>query len=462
MNKVFSLLSAVILLLSVSSCIKEKYDAPPTGGQDPDIAVNFSIDSLIKRFNGAPFQINEDLVIKALVVADDKAGNFYKTIIIQDSTAGIALRLDGTSLYTDYPVGRRVFIKLKGLWVGSYSNLLQIGGYVNTDGSLEEIPSAIFDKHVLKGVWGLPVIPEPVSISQLNANYANKLIELNDVEFTTADAGKPYADGYNKVSLNRTVKNCTGQNVIVRTSGYAQFANSKTPTGKGKLVAVCSIFNSTIQLLVRDLNDVKMDSVRCDGGVPADTNGISGVRSLYQGSDVTLPIGKTISGVVISDRANLNTDPRNMVIQDSTGGIVVRFTANHSFDLGDVVTVNVGGQVLTTFNSLVQVNNVTLSVATKTGTGSITPRVATVAQVISNAAAWESTLVKIQNATISGGSTWSGTRTITDGTGNLTHFTRSQATFSGQTMPTGTVSFTGILSTFNSPQLIIRNLSDVQ
>jgi hypothetical protein len=205
-----------------------------------------------------------------------------------------------------------------------------------------------------------------------------------------------------------------------------------------------------------------MDSTRCGGGVVSG-NGIMGIRSLWTGSDVTIPSGKTIKGIVISDKDNANTDPKNLVIQDSTGGIVVRFTTNHTFSLGDEVTVDVSGQQLTSYNGLIEVLNAPLSVATKTGTGTVTPRVATIAQVQANADAWESTLITIQNATITGtGSTYSGTKTLNDGTGTLSHYTRSQATFAATTLPTGNKTFTGVLGDFNGPQLSIRSLSDVQ
>jgi hypothetical protein len=148
----------------------------------------------------------------------------------------------------------------KGLWIGDYAGVIQIGGYLNSDGDVDNIPSAVFDQHIFKGVYGLPVVPHVVSISQLNESYQNKLIELNGVEFQTSDAGKNYADGYNKVSVNRTLKDCNGGTVLVRTSGYASFANSPTATGNGKLLAIYSSYNGDAQLLIRSLDDVMLDS----------------------------------------------------------------------------------------------------------------------------------------------------------------------------------------------------------
>lgn len=460
MKKALSFITVLLMLATVSSCVKETYDTPPTGGKDPDIQVNTTIKDLKAMYQGNLMKITDSLVIMGVVTGDDKSGNLYKQITIEDSTAGITILIDANSLYTEYPVGRRLFIKLQGLYLGDYAGLIQLG---NSDGvEMIGMPTATTDKYILKGVYGLTPVPTPVTISQLNSDYQSMLIELNDVEFATADANQPYADGVNKISKNRTLKNCNGGSILVRTSGYASFANAKTPGGKGKFIGIYSEFNTDAQLLVVDPKQVALNGTRCGGGVVSNGAGILGVSSLYQGSDVTIPAGKIVKGIVISDRTFVNIDPKNLVIQDSTGGIVIRFTGTHTFDVGDEVQVDLSGLNLIDFNGLVEVENVPFAAATKTGTGTITPRVATVAQVLANATAWESTLVTITGATLSGGATFSGSKTLNDGTGNLTLFTRSQATFSTTTTPTGPKTWTGYLSDFNGVQFQIRSTADIQ
>jgi ribosomal protein L31 len=100
----------------------------------------------------------------------------------------------------------------------------------------------------------------------------------------------------------------------------------------------------------------------------------------------------------------------------------------------------------------------------------ITPRTATAAQVTTNQAAWESTLVRMQNVTISStaGANWGGTVRFTDASGTIDHFTRTGATgatFANSPFPTGSrPSVTAIVSRFNTTsQVNIRNpLTDVQ
>ena len=133
----WSILTVVVLAIGLSSCRKESFDEPPITGTDPNLTVNMTIDSLKKMYqdsilnHSGNITISNDWIIAATVVGDDQSGNLYKTMIIEDATAGIAIRIDKSEFWRTYPVGRRVFIKLKGLVIGGYKGLIQIGGYVD-------------------------------------------------------------------------------------------------------------------------------------------------------------------------------------------------------------------------------------------------------------------------------------------------------------------------------------------
>ncbi|MDZ4679287.1 MAG: DUF5689 domain-containing protein [Saprospiraceae bacterium] len=455
---------ALLISLTTWGCIDREFDEPPVG-ELPDLEANATIAQLkaLHIVGGTSNLVTEDWIVDGVVVADDESGNFFKNIVIQDETGGIAIRLNSTGLYNDFPVGRKVFLLAKNLYIGDYNGLHQVNG--STDAALEEV---LIPEHVIGAERDQTVVPKVVTMAELQNttlynSLVNTLIQINDVQFAQADAGATYANAVTQFSLNRNVEDCNGNSIILRSSGFADFAAELTPTGKGSIVAVVSIFGNTKQLNIRDLNDVQMAGNRCGGvGPGGDVIPINDVRNLFTAGTTAGPAGKTIKGVVISDRAAVNTDPRNIVLQDASGGIVVRFSAAHNFDLGDEVEVSVDGQDLSEFNGLLQVNNVPNNAATSTGSGTLpTPREATVAEINANLNAWESTLVKVKNATLSGGATYSGSRTLSDGTGSIILFTRSQATFSGAALPTGNVDVVALISQFNDAQLSIRSLNDV-
>ncbi|MCX8020750.1 MAG: DUF5689 domain-containing protein [Chitinophagaceae bacterium] len=468
-KKIFLLSAGVIYVILFSSC-KKTFDAPP-GPADPQITVTHTIKQLraLHTVQGAFDVITDDMVISGVVVANDKSGNLYKEIFIQDNTAGLKILLDALSLYNTFPVGRKVFIKCKGLCLTDNNRLPVLGIKATVAGSpsIEGIPANLIDKYVVGGSLNNPVLPKDVTLSQLTTNMSDDnlgmLIRLKDYEFIAADTNKTYADtSAYKNSVNLTIRGCMANSqIIVRTSGYANFAGVNVPNGNGDIQAIYTIFGTTRQLVLRDTSDVKFNNFRCGQG-PTTVINISDVRALYTGTTTTIPNGRRITGVVISDRTTGNINNQNLVLQQGTGlaGIVVRFDAPHNFNLGDSLDVVVSQQELSEFNNMLQVNGVPLNYATRISTGkTITPRNVTLTQLIANQEAWEATLVRTGPVSLSGGTggTYSGNVIMNDGA-TFTLRTSPSASFAGQPYPALAQSVTGYVSQFGSSyELHMRN-----
>ncbi len=271
---------ALLAIVTISACKKDDFDAPPTGGKDPNIVVNMTIKQLKDLYrdtiinNDAVVKITQDWNIAGTVIADDKSGNFYKTIVIDDGSAGISIRIDRSEFFREFPIGRRVFVKLKNLVIGDYGNLIQLGGFIDlsdpTQPEAAPIPFALIDSYLFPGVSSLPVFPQVVTIDDLANNlddYQNRLVQLQEVEFKAVDTSKTYANPVLQLSGERYVADCSNDEIMVRSSGYATFAAAKIPNNNGTLTAIFTEFNGTPQLLIRDTYDVVMNGLRC-GGVP--------------------------------------------------------------------------------------------------------------------------------------------------------------------------------------------------
>jgi hypothetical protein len=268
MKKYFLIL--LILTGLLSSCIENDGDLPPTTGEDPNIAVTATIAQVKAMYTGTAMELDDSLVVSGVIVADDESGNFYKSIVIQDASAGILIRMDASELYKTYPVGRRIFIKLGGLWIGEYNGLIQLGGgkAIGTVDQVDLINSTLFDKVILKGTFNNEVIPMDVDINSLNSSHQNMLIRLQNVQFIVSDTNKQYAPGL--VSQNLYLEDCGATQVIVRTSGYCNFATQEVPNLNGEFVCIYSEFGTTKQLLIRDPSDLKMNGQRCGPYVKKD------------------------------------------------------------------------------------------------------------------------------------------------------------------------------------------------
>lgn len=265
------IITSVALLLSFISCQK-KYTAPPVTG-NPDIVANISIKDIKARYiAGPPVAITDDAVIEGVVSCDDRSGNYYQQIAIQDATGGVVLRLGSFNLFNDFPVGRKVFVKLKGLYLGRFNGTLQFGGGVDSQyinqGGVTLLAANLIDQHVIKGPLNQPLVPQVVTVSQLTTNlqniYISTLVKLENFEFASGELGKNYAD--DNQSGNRIIQGCTTPStnkLILRTSNYANFATRQVAQGNGEIIGIYSYFNSDKQLTIRDTTDVRFYGSRC-------------------------------------------------------------------------------------------------------------------------------------------------------------------------------------------------------
>lgn len=290
------MLVAVAATTLMTSCIKDKFDTPElTPDEDPNLAVTHTIAQVKDLYSTEPVLIQEDIIIQGVVISDDEAGNVYQTLVIQDETGGISFRIRRTDLFTDFPFGRKVYVKMNGLTIGAYRNLIQVGQGDDGQGGVNPIEQAFVDDFFVKGPRNQVVTPKVVSISELNNSYQNTLIKLVDVQFKSANAGKnTYSDAVKKQYGNYDLEDCNGKYVVVRTSGYAKFGADTLPTGKGSVVAIYQVFGTTGQLLLNKVSDVDLTGARCDGGVidpgePGDTTAPAvpgaSAKLLFDGAD---------------------------------------------------------------------------------------------------------------------------------------------------------------------------------
>src|SRR4051812_44569808 len=169
----FYCFSAIVFITSLSC--ERKFDEPPVY-QDPAISVDISIRELksMHKNAGSFDSIRADHVISGVVTANDKTGNIFKSIILQDTSGGISIKLDGSNLYTSYPVGRKIFVRLKNLVISDYGGLLQVGAGIDISDpsrpSLAAIPSNLFDKYLVKGSVGNEAKAKVLDVAQLGTS----------------------------------------------------------------------------------------------------------------------------------------------------------------------------------------------------------------------------------------------------------------------------------------------------
>ncbi|PID88927.1 MAG: hypothetical protein CSB02_00105, partial [Bacteroidia bacterium] len=122
-------------------------------------------------------------------------------------------------------------------------------------------------KNLYKISAGNAVRINEVSISDIKTGaYIGKLVKLNDVQFKDGELGKTWANAVAHKTENRDLEDCDGNTILVRTSGYANFAGDVLPELKGSMIAIASSYRGTAQLYVRDVKEVQFNDPRCGQG----------------------------------------------------------------------------------------------------------------------------------------------------------------------------------------------------
>ena len=227
-----------------TSCEKE-FDTPPIK-ELPSGSV-ITIADLRNMWVTQDVKITDELSVYGVITMDETSGNIYKEAYIHDVTGGIDLRLMSSGgLYE----GDSVRVYLKGTIVSKYNQMLQLD-------------SVDVDNNVIKQSTEQFRSPELLSdIAQITATHQAQLIQLNNVQFSSADIGQTYADAQNQQSQNRMLEDANGNQIIVRTSGYANFAGDTVPSGNGTFIGVVSQYNNDLQLLIRRPSELSLNGER--------------------------------------------------------------------------------------------------------------------------------------------------------------------------------------------------------
>lgn len=478
--------SGLLAVLLLAACIRQAYDPPPDlSAFDPKLPVTHSI-ALLKSINGLydyrtgsdTTLIQDSVVVSGIVTANDQSGNLYQSIVIEDSSGAIQVLIDGYSLYASYPVGRKVYIRCAGLTLGYNSGTPVLGLGVDEQLGVRSIPGNRIDAHIVKGDVRHPVLPLWVPMEKLTASAGaldrsliNRFVRLDDVMFSDSNGARSYAQS--NTATNREIRDCSGHKLALRTSNFASFAAVPLPAGGGSITGIFSVYTSGVsgavspQLTIRDTGDVAMYGLRCgysgDGAAAPPLLRIDSLRRMFRGKAIRLPAVR-IAGVVISDAASGNISSGLVILQDGPSGISVYLGGQVPYVPGDSLVLNLTGDSLKSYAGMLEITGVSSSAVTKSGSGRlVSPRTVSLGGLYSGFEAYEATLVRVEGASVRERGTYSGSRTLEDATGSIVLRTAGSAVFAGQPLPTGTKSFVGIATWYNSTrQLSIRNLNDVR
>jgi len=214
---------------------------------------------------------NEIRYLRAVVVSSDEGGNYYKSMVIQDSTGGVELQLDMTGLYNFYPVGQKVVIVLNEkrgvdtrpiLMVGDYNDLPQVG-WIYNETQVGRINSLYFDQYIIRdGKPSLSNLPKPLTKDEIfpsSPNHVNKLVRLEGVTFEPKAIREPLAYDHIPTDWRAYIYLANGRkdSVTVRTSNFARFRNMIIEDKEYTLTGILTMYRGNYQFMIRTREDIE-------------------------------------------------------------------------------------------------------------------------------------------------------------------------------------------------------------
>ncbi|MBO4232457.1 MAG: hypothetical protein J5862_04395 [Bacteroidales bacterium] len=257
-NKLTAAFSALLIsIIAFTSCNKEVAVAP---AMSFDGKADHTIKELLAYDTSDSLP---DWTITGVVVSNDEHGNFYKTLVIQDESAGLSINMGNSSLSTHYPIGQRVFVKCNGLALGKSYGAQIVG--IGTSSDVDAIPASAEFKYIFR--HEVPEAePRPFLITNTTPEdsikaHLNQLVEIQDAKFNSEDVGKFIATGEKAyTSYDIDVNPC---HLALNTSKYVDetIAKATVPDGTGSIRGVLSIYKTygapTYQITIRSISDIK-------------------------------------------------------------------------------------------------------------------------------------------------------------------------------------------------------------
>lgn len=260
------------LATSFVSCVNDDdYNVPALGCTETTLVKTKEVSQIPASATIAQYTADE--VIEAYVTTSDEEGNFFKSISFQtlDGTRAFSVPVDVTSTFINFEPGRKVMIKMQNLYTDIKDGGMRIGDiYLDpSDGSVEvgRMSNALYLSALERSCTVVnedDLVIETNLAALQNDAFLNKLVEIDNVQFSDAAITTTYYDETNDIggATNHYLTDRFGTTVIFRTSSYAKFAGKDVSSKSGKVRGVLTKYGEDYQFVARYESDIMLTADR--------------------------------------------------------------------------------------------------------------------------------------------------------------------------------------------------------
>ena len=333
---------ALLSLFAITSCVKDDdYEIPNPNGEKPLPPFSGKVvtfDVATAQATNTVVTYGADEAIEGYVISSDEGGNFYKKIYIQneEKTKGVTVVINKSGLYTEFPLGAKVQLRLKGLTSQANNGGVDFGDGIyqgnNNRTGVGQMSEATYKKHLFekggtrKTLAELAKADTSINTLKVEANV-NQLITLKGVHFKTADVGKEMHQKTNdaRQGTDYTLTDAQGNTIPFRTSRYAKFKDEKVPAGTLDITGVLTKFGQNWQFMISNYADIVVVNGGTSTGTQTNTQTSTTVETVEAS---TATAANFVEGKKVKLHGNLTVEGTKAYILFSDGTKIQLYTRN--------------------------------------------------------------------------------------------------------------------------------------
>ena len=221
MKRLFTIL--LIFLPLVSGCYDNHSES---SSEDIATNANCTMEQLRQLCPNGCYTIITDVICAGRVVSSDCEGNFYRSVVLDDGTGGVEVKVGIYNVESQYPLGLLVELRLKGTAAMIEDGVVKVG---LPPRSYESVPrefeaQEVIDCHVIRTNSIEIVEPIVCDISALTTSLCGRFISVKNISKDNNELG--LSEGYHRFTDEN------GNAVFVYISPYADIANLEIPTSE--------------------------------------------------------------------------------------------------------------------------------------------------------------------------------------------------------------------------------------
>lgn len=213
----------ILLFLSAVGC----YDSHKEPLQE-EVAMqaNCTMEQLRRMCFSGCYAVVTDIICMGRVTSSDKEGNFYRSLVVEDDSGGVEIKLGTYNIDSQYPIGLIVMLRLKGAAIMVEDGVVKVGlppqSFDSAPRDMEA--QSVIDAHLVRGTSIEEITPMVCDIASLDTSLCGRFVRVENLLHSPLDGYEEKEYYLFKESSDRTI--------CLYISSYANFSDIDIPTSE--------------------------------------------------------------------------------------------------------------------------------------------------------------------------------------------------------------------------------------